>query len=81
MMDPPGPEASTTSFGETIFLHLTRDKNTLDKEETSIETARKELAGKNIQCRLCKGDHFTSKCPFKDTLGSLEGGIIIIIVA
>jgi len=28
-------------------------------------------AGK-VACRLCKGDHFTAKCPYKDTLGSLE---------
>jgi translation initiation factor 3 subunit G len=28
-------------------------------------------AGK-VSCRLCKGDHFTAKCPFKDKLGALE---------
>ena len=28
-------------------------------------------AGK-VVCRLCKGDHFTAKCPYKDTLGGLE---------
>ncbi len=22
-----------------------------------------------VTCRLCKGDHWTSKCPFKDSLG------------
>jgi translation initiation factor 3 subunit G len=24
------------------------------------------LIGKKILCRICKGDHFTTKCPFKD---------------
>lgn len=28
-------------------------------------------AGK-VQCRVCKGDHFTAKCPYKDTLGMLD---------
>ena len=28
-------------------------------------------AGK-LTCRLCKGEHFTAKCPYKDTLGNLE---------
>lgn len=28
-------------------------------------------AGKVI-CRLCKGDHFTAKCPYKDSLPGLE---------
>lgn len=27
-----------------------------------------QLGTKKIMCRLCKGDHFTSKCPLKDTL-------------
>jgi translation initiation factor 3 subunit G len=30
-------------------------------------------AGK-VVCRICKGDHFTAKCPHKDTLGSLAPG-------
>lgn len=29
-------------------------------------------AGK-VVCRLCKGDHFTAKCPFKDSLSGLDG--------
>lgn len=28
-------------------------------------------AGK-VLCRLCKGDHFTAKCPYKDTLAGLD---------
>ena len=23
-------------------------------------------------CRICKGEHFTSKCPYKDTLQPLD---------
>ena len=22
-----------------------------------------------VTCRICKGDHWTTKCPYKDTLG------------
>lgn len=28
-------------------------------------------AGK-VLCRLCKGDHFTAKCPYKDSLAGLD---------
>jgi translation initiation factor 3 subunit G len=28
-------------------------------------------AGK-VVCRLCKGAHFTAKCPYKDTLAGLD---------
>jgi translation initiation factor 3 subunit G len=29
-------------------------------------------AGK-VVCRLCKGGHFTAKCPYKDSLPVLDG--------
>ncbi|KAG8942781.1 translation initiation factor eIF3 subunit g, partial [Tulasnella sp. 408] len=32
---------------------------------------KKQLENKKIMCRLCKGAHFTSKCPYRDTLGAL----------
>lgn len=35
---------------------------------------KKQLENKKIQCRLCKGPHFTTKCPYKDSLGSLGLG-------
>lgn len=28
-----------------------------------------QLQNKKILCRICKGDHFTTKCPYKDSLG------------
>ena len=33
---------------------------------------KKQLASKKIQCRLCKGDHYTTRCPYKDTFGGLD---------
>ena len=30
------------------------------------------LLSKKILCRVCKGDHFTLKCPYKDTLKPLQ---------
>ena len=34
-------------------------------------TLSKAGAGK-VVCRICKGDHFTAKCPYKDSLAGLE---------
>ena len=25
------------------------------------------LAKANVKCRICKGEHFTAKCPFKES--------------
>lgn len=35
------------------------------------------IKGKKIVCRLCQGDHFTTRCPYKETLGGAlgEGGL------
>ena len=27
---------------------------------------------KIVQCRVCKGDHWTTKCPYKDKLAPIE---------
>ena len=33
----------------------------------------KKLQGaKIVKCRVCKGDHWTTKCPYKDSLQPLQ---------
>lgn len=34
---------------------------------------RAQLKDKKIVCRLCKGDHFTTRCPYKETLEAIPG--------
>ena len=31
-----------------------------------------KLKGKMVMCRICKGDHWTTKCPYKDSLVPLQ---------
>lgn len=40
-------------------------------EENAKKEALKKASG--VTCRLCKGGHFTAKCPYKDSLSGLEG--------
>lgn len=65
----PGPDISSTIVGEQVFLKLAVGKDFDLEEEIKIVDKNKQ---KTIQCRLCKGDHFTSKCPFKDSLQAVE---------
>ncbi|TRM59609.1 eukaryotic translation initiation factor 3 subunit G-domain-containing protein [Schizophyllum amplum] len=53
----PGPDQSTTTSSEP--------------DEKPAEAAPK-LVGRKVVCRLCKGQHFTAKCPYKDQLGGLD---------
>jgi translation initiation factor 3 subunit G len=69
-----GPDLSTTSVGENIvFRPSTNWKATRGEEESpENKSIADRLKHKQIACRICKGDHFTSKCPFRDTLPALE---------
>jgi len=44
-----------------------------DKDkDADAEEAPKAASGKIVTCRLCKGNHMTFKCPFKDQLAALD---------
>ncbi|ORX53983.1 translation initiation factor 3, RNA-binding subunit [Hesseltinella vesiculosa] len=71
----PGPDVSTTTIGENIPLKLgssTGKSVEVAAIEEAQEKTRQQLKAKNITCRICKGDHFTTKCPYKDTMPPLD---------
>lgn len=67
----PGPDTSTTQLGEKVELKLGLSWKQDEREEEANKTAHRDqaVAIQTIKCRTCGGDHYTSKCPFKDTLG------------
>jgi translation initiation factor 3 subunit G len=60
----PGPDANSTTFGESVFMQWIQNS----KEEV-VETQKVSIS---ILCRICKGNHFSSKCPYKDTYAPLD---------
>ncbi|ORY73078.1 eukaryotic translation initiation factor 3 subunit G-domain-containing protein [Leucosporidium creatinivorum] len=70
-----GPDTATTTVGENVRLKLTAGGIKKDEpEEDSHSALQAQLAGRKITCRLCQGDHYTTRCPYKDTLGEVLGG-------
>ncbi|KAF2665672.1 eIF-3 RNA-binding subunit [Microthyrium microscopicum] len=66
---PKGPTADTTSVGEDIALKLSMNYKAAQQEEKSaIEQKKVSLKETKIKCRICSGEHWTSKCPYKDTM-------------
>jgi len=68
---PAGPDRATTTVGENVGLKLVAGGQKAEPEPDQENEIKKQLDGKKIMCRLCKGAHFTSKCPYRDTLGAL----------
>ena len=73
-----GPQADTTSVGEVIKLNLTQGYSTYAAKQAEIaaeeQASKQASSGGNLKCRICKGDHYTARCPYKETLKPLDGG-------
>lgn len=62
--DPVGPNASNTYPGEEIFLNFIQESGEEQTKETeSLLNSTRAIA----TCRICKGAHFTHRCPFRDS--------------
>jgi translation initiation factor 3 subunit G len=65
----------TTTLCEAIQMKLA--VGSVEGEAINAQTAKKEVepakkvVNTTIKCRHCNGDHWTTKCPYKDTLGSI----------
>ena len=67
---PAGPRPDTTTLGENIIFRPKVGFKSGQQEEKAPEEDKKadQLKKMQIKCRICSGDHFTTKCPFKDTM-------------
>lgn len=65
-----GPHPDTTTLGENIIFRPQVGFKAGGAQEKAPEEDKKAEALKKMQikCRICSGDHFTTKCPFKDTM-------------
>jgi translation initiation factor 3 subunit G len=76
--DPVGPAPDTTSVGENIIFRPSVNWRKDAKEEGDAQEQLKDkLKDKKVKCRICNGEHFTARCPYKDTMapvGEAAGG-------
>lgn len=70
--DPPGPNAATTVVGEEISLQFISAKEEEQSHEDDMLAKLRSQKTKMVKCRICKEDHWTTQCPFKDKVALPE---------
>src|SRR5579859_4327061 len=68
----PGPDLKTTQVGEDIPLKLAYGWKNAEKQQEEQGKLMAKVENKKVACRICKGDHFTAKCPYRDTLAPMD---------
>jgi translation initiation factor 3 subunit G len=63
-----GPQTDTVSVAENIVFRPTSNWKASVEDKGDEDKKKLELKNAKIKCRICQGDHFTTKCPFKDTM-------------
>ena len=80
---PKGPQPDTTSVGENIQFRPSRDWKSVQAEEAKNggagkageeKSLKEQLKDKKVKCRICSGEHFTARCPYKDTMAPVDEG-------
>jgi hypothetical protein len=57
------------SVGENIIFRPSSNwRKDAKEEKPEASSMREQLKNKTVKCRICSGEHFTSRCPFKDTM-------------
>jgi len=71
--DRPGPDPATTIIAEEIFMNFVHNKEEHEKDDDKSALDRLKETNKGVvKCRICKEDHWTTQCPYKDKIGLLK---------
>jgi translation initiation factor 3 subunit G len=74
--DKPGPSPQTTVVAEEIWMQFVANKEEAEKEQEQSALDKLKSTNKGVvKCRICKEDHWTTQCPYKDTLGPLKDSL------
>lgn len=72
--DGAGPAPDTTSIAENMIFRPSVSWRKDAKDESADPNAqamKDKLKDKQVKCRICNGEHFTARCPYKDTMAPI----------
>ena len=68
-----GPDPATTIVAEEIFMNFILHKEEHEKDEEKSALDRLKDSNKGVvKCRICKEDHWTTNCPYKEKVGLIK---------
>ncbi|XP_051527833.1 eukaryotic translation initiation factor 3 subunit G-like [Myxocyprinus asiaticus] len=70
--DLPGPNVATMTVSDDVFMTFISNNKDLNAQDQDEDPMNKLKEQKIVSCRICKGDHWTTRCPHKDTLGPMQ---------
>ncbi|XP_071443547.1 eukaryotic translation initiation factor 3 subunit G-like [Hetaerina americana] len=69
--DKPGPNPANTIVSEDVFMQFVTNKEEQDKQDEDPLDKLKSMDQGMVKCRFCKGDHWTTKCPYKESASGM----------
>ncbi|KKY38488.1 putative eukaryotic translation initiation factor 3 subunit g [Diaporthe ampelina] len=81
--DPAGPAPDTTSVGENIIFRPSANWKQEAKDESkdpNAQSMKDKLKDKKVKCRICSQEHFTARCPYKETMAPV-GEVVTDVAA
>ena len=67
--------AFCTTRGASVLITRQAAEANEEKSDELKERLSKAGAGR-LKCRTCGGDHFTTKCPYKEVLAGLDSNVM-----
>ncbi|KAJ0117866.1 eukaryotic translation initiation factor 3 subunit g [Diaporthe amygdali] len=82
--DPIGPAPDTTSVGENIIFRPSANWKQEAKDESkdpNAQSMKDKLKDKKVKCRICSQEHFTARCPYKETMAPVGEAAVADVAA
>ena len=78
--DKPGPNRATTITAEEVQLQFITSKEEEPNDQEELKKKLMDSQKGQVKCRLCKEDHWTKQCPYKDKLEPLRSSLLVITI-